>query len=446
MSIEEAVRRRSPKECLDLIKDLARQYVAGDVSFAVAETACLALAEEGPVAGEIVQEIFRAAEGEKAAAEFSLEALKNAPVDEASLERKVINFAVPHTKPNRGLTIGSGKASAGSELLTGVGLAKAQPKVEPKEAEEELAPEDEEPEEPAEELSREEACVEDADNPANDVRRRLWRLKAALEWIKPVSEEVAGKVAGVLWRLSRGNRQAGRDIWVAWLGEEKKGEAQRLWDAGFDGTRWCAVEELYEMAQRAGWRFPVAQNLNDLGAMTERVEGALMRAGADIYRSENRLVRPVIEEVEASKGRKTRVATLVGIDHSFLKAELSHYVDFVSWKKEAPCGIGVPPDVVSSMLSRYGKWKFPEVSGVITCPTLRPSGTVLATEGWDRETGLLVVGPLPEMPGVNPRPGKKEAERAVEIINGLLEGFPFVDPCSRSAALSGLMSPWCVVR
>ena len=88
------------------------------------------------------------------------------------------------------------------------------------------------------------------------------------------------------------------------------------------------------VAQRNGWRYPVAQNLNRLDEMVERVEGALVRVGVDLYQSGGKLVRPVSVMVDATKGRKTRIARLVDVEGAFLKAELSRYVDFFAWKKE----------------------------------------------------------------------------------------------------------------
>jgi putative DNA primase/helicase len=149
-------------------------------------------------------------------------------------------------------------------------------------------------------------------------------------------------------------------------------------------------------------------------------------------------------EVLASKGRKTRIAVLVAIDGAYLKTEVTRVVDFFKWKNEVREASGAHSDVIGAVLSRYGKWKFPIVAGIITSPTLRRDGSLLAVEGYDPASGLLVVGPLPEMPLVAARPTREDAERAIRILDGLLGGFPWVDEPSHSVALSGLISP--VVR
>jgi hypothetical protein len=284
----------------------------------------------------------------------------------------------------------------------------------------------------------EEMFVEDEDNPANDVRRKLWRLRSAMEFIEP--EEHAEAVGAVLWQMSKSCREVGVEYWTRWVGGEED-EARKRWREGWHGSR-LTVEGLFEIAQRAGWRYPLAQNLNRLDETVERAEAALVRAGVEIYQNGNRLVRPVISEVDAAKGRKTKIAVLHLIDGAFLKAELTRLVDFFKWKKDAREGIAPSPDVVSAILARFGKWEFPAVTGVITAPTLRRDGSLLATEGWDRATGLLVMGPLPKMRRVEDAPTMQMAQEAIAILDGELLGeFPFVDEASRAAALSGLITP-----
>ena len=104
----------------------------------------------------------------------------------------------------------------------------------------------------------------------------------------------------------------------------------------------------------------------------------------------------------------------------------------------------MPDGLANGVLNRQGEWNFPVVTGIISAPTLREDGTLLATEGWDPASGLLVIGPLPPMPAVAAKPSKDDALRAIRLLDGLLVEFPFVDDPSRSVSLSGLITP--VVR
>jgi hypothetical protein len=87
-----------------------------------------------------------------------------------------------------------------------------------------------------------------------------------------------------------------------------------------------------------------------------------------------------------------------------------------------------------------GEWPFSRLSGVIGTPTLRPDGTVLASEGYESATGLVLLAP-PPMPAIPWAPSKSQASEALASLRDLLAEFPFVDDASRSVALSMLMTP-----
>src|SRR5262249_1851612 len=93
--------------------------------------------------------------------------------------------------------------------------------------------------------------------------------------------------------------------------------------------------------------------------------------------------------------------------------------------------------------ARNGEWRFPAAAGVITTPTLRSDGSILSTAGYDPDTRLLLMNP-PAMPAIPERPTKKDAAKALALLDSLLAEFPFVDEASRSVALSELITP--VVR
>jgi len=48
--------------------------------------------------------------------------------------------------------------------------------------------------------------------------------------------------------------------------------------------------------------------------------------------------------------------------------------------------INPPAHVAQILLSRQGKWRFPAIAGIITTPTLRPDGSLLAAPGYDPAT------------------------------------------------------------
>lgn len=173
-------------------------------------------------------------------------------------------------------------------------------------------------------------------------------------------------------------------------------------------------------------------------------EQALVDYGAPFYQRGG-IVKPVIDELPAAHGRKTKAARLTEVEADCMIDYLSRAC---SWSKFSSRGNKwVPTDppvaVARTILSRDGEWKFKVLSGVITTPTIRPDGTILLEEGYDEQTQLLLREP-PQMPHLPEKPTRDDALRACGLLANLLEEFPFADEVSRSAAMSALITP--VVR
>ena len=156
--------------------------------------------------------------------------------------------------------------------------------------------------EPEAEAGELEAEVEDDTNAANNIRRKLWRMGEALKHLKAKGVDLSmDRVGSAICWLSGPDKAAGRACFVECFGEAEGGKA---WAAGFPSIS-GSVNDIYTVAQRMGWRYPIAVNLNRLDRMVEQTEAALMRVPAEIYQAGNELVRPVRVEVQATKGRKT---------------------------------------------------------------------------------------------------------------------------------------------
>lgn len=181
-----------------------------------------------------------------------------------------------------------------------------------------------------------------------------------------------------------------------------------------------------------------------LHVMASEGEAALIKAGAPLYIRAG-IVRPVIDEMAAAHGRQTKVARLATVDTDTLVDHLSRAADWVKFsvRKDAEMPTDPPRSVALTILSRDGEWGFRVLAGVITTPTLRPDGTILSRPGYDSQTRLLLLDP-PQLPPIPDKPSKSEASVALDLIDDLLSGFPFVDEASRSVALSGIITP--VVR
>jgi putative DNA primase/helicase len=173
-------------------------------------------------------------------------------------------------------------------------------------------------------------------------------------------------------------------------------------------------------------------------------EQALIAAEVPFYAHADEIQRPIVDEVEASRGRRTYVARFTTVTIDVLRDYLSRVAQWKRYTEKHGLVADDPPrDVAAIILSREGEWRFPRAAGVITTPTLRPDGTILCRPGYDAVTRLILLCP-PTLPKIQEAPTRTDAMGALQILDDLLAEFPFVDGASRSVALSELITP--VVR
>jgi putative DNA primase/helicase len=183
----------------------------------------------------------------------------------------------------------------------------------------------------------------------------------------------------------------------------------------------------------------------ELHLMATDGERALMLAGAPIYARGDRIVRPIVDDMQAANGLRTKVARLTDVGCDSMVDHLSRSADWLRYdgRKKDTVLTDPPIAVAKTILSRDGEWSFPRLAGVITTPTLRPDGSLLCKPGFDAQTQLLLIDPS-TLPSIPSKPSRRDAMAALETLDALLAEFPFVDDASRSVALSGLITP--VVR
>ncbi|WP_271602778.1 bifunctional DNA primase/polymerase [Bradyrhizobium sp. CCBAU 45384] len=180
-------------------------------------------------------------------------------------------------------------------------------------------------------------------------------------------------------------------------------------------------------------------------AIAQTAEEILLNSDVPLYQRGGTLVRPIIEEADASRGRRTKVARLIEIKPIYLRNELDKVAVWVKYDARSKKNVrtGAPADIAHVILSQLGHWTFLSIAGVITTPTMRPDGSLLLTPGYDEATRLLLMAP-PPMPPIPEHPTRDDAIAALELLLDLSSEFPFVGNVDRSVALSGLITP--VVR
>lgn len=194
----------------------------------------------------------------------------------------------------------------------------------------------------------------------------------------------------------------------------------------------------------------VVYSENRLPDTLDAAEVALLAAEVPIYQMAGMLVQPVrLDASEDSDGVNRRAGALVIRElrpHRIreLMIGAANFVKEVR-TKDGPESVPTAPPLsfALSYAARVGDWRLPVLRGVVECPTLRPDGTILAGEGYDRASGLILDTGGASFGAVPDTPSRDDAVAALGQLRSVLAGFPFVDDASRSVALSAILTAVC---
>ena len=161
--------------------------------------------------------------------------------------------------------------------------------------------------------------------------------------------------------------------------------------------------------------------------------GILVRIVRDTSPAAKGIRRPMSPRIEILpapilRERMTAVASWIAIRHTKDGAE------------ERPAH---PPAWCVSAVHARGCWPgIRHLEAVVDYPVLRPDGSILMTNGYDHDTGLLLemhcdLGELPHHPTLD------EAIAARDRLLEVVTDFPFERPVHRAAWLAGLVTPLC---
>jgi putative DNA primase/helicase len=165
-----------------------------------------------------------------------------------------------------------------------------------------------------------------------------------------------------------------------------------------------------------------------------------------IFSRAGSLVEPIAETMLAAGGRKTVVARLRAFCPDSLLGPVAESVAFQRYDRKRNAWVETDPplQLIRMILVDERRWAFPRVNGVITTPTLRPDGSLLASPGYHADPELYL---LPGFQLLPDRPCKQEAQAALKTVTELLSEFSFKaaggedeKKLNRSVALSGLLT------
>jgi hypothetical protein len=136
--------------------------------------------------------------------------------------------------------------------------------------------------------------------------------------------------------------------------------------------------------------------------------------------------------------------SLMPLTESSLRYVAGGFVQFWVWRilRNGTC-IDVlkdpPPNICRSVIELRELRQLKPLTGVITAPTLRPDGSLIAFQGYDPVTQLLYE-PSVTAPLIPMSPTREEAENALEVIWKPFVDFPFCSALDRAVHLAALLT------
>jgi hypothetical protein len=199
---------------------------------------------------------------------------------------------------------------------------------------------------------------------------------------------------------------------------------------------------------------PVKWDVTKLPAMLDHAEAAMLAAGVPLYQMGGRLVHPVRTDADSSDAenvrRKAGSLTVQEVSALRLREYMVEHVPLYSVKtsrkgEKTRARFAAPMMLANHFLARQDRWRVPVLNGVIETPTLRRDGTLLDSDGYDPESGLLLDMGGMEYPAIPDKPTREDAESALALLQGPFKDFPFVrnakgESPSQSVMLSAVLT------
>ena len=96
--------------------------------------------------------------------------------------------------------------------------------------------------------------------------------------------------------------------------------------------------------------------------------------------------------------------------------------------------------VIKVLQGRMTRLRFPPLMGIVSAPLILTNGRVIDNRGYDARTGLYFDPLGTSFPPIPKKPTQEDAQEALNLLNDLLQEFPFTNDASKAVALSGFLT------
>jgi hypothetical protein len=96
--------------------------------------------------------------------------------------------------------------------------------------------------------------------------------------------------------------------------------------------------------------------------------------------------------------------------------------------------------VIKVLQGRMTRLRFSPLMGIVSAPLILTNGRVIDNPGYDARTGLYFDPLGTSFPPIPKKPTQEDAQEALNLLDDLLQEFPFTNDASKAVALSGLLT------
>jgi Bifunctional DNA primase/polymerase, N-terminal len=210
-----------------------------------------------------------------------------------------------------------------------------------------------------------------------------------------------------------------------------------------DGSAFGAITEEDDCEPVA--RVPLNVNMNDPGAMVNKVEDVLIARDAQVYRRDASLVEVVTDKPLPGLNAKLPTAQFLQVNVERMSQLSGSIIDFRKFNARAGANLSCPPpkDLMVHIMARGLRSKLPRISLLSAAPLIRPDGSVLCEPGYDPSTEVYLAGTF-DLPPIAESPTREEGREALMTVAALFSECAFADKAtgypSTSVSLSAVLS------
>jgi hypothetical protein len=269
----------------------------------------------------------------------------------------------------------------------------------------------------------------------------LFRDTAAMnqEWEGKLLPDIADKVRRLLGKVKSGDIA----LRVRRIVEPRLDTAQEA--APADGKKAVRIRRTPLALPDNG--LPIIQiEVGEIEKVVSQAEAALINARRGVYQRGGDIVSLGEAPVQTAYRRDVVAKRIFSVGTNALVEHLSASANWTRYdaRSEDIVRTEPTPKIAATLRERVGRWNLQVLAGFASAPTLRCDGSLLSSEGYDAQTGLVVDFGGVTFPSVKEAPTRDEALAALAKLKGMISTFPFVENADRSVAISAMLT--AVVR